>query len=169
MRNICKFMQKYFEKYFIKRALFILLALQNKVAHSFSRAVDLGLHGTHWQVEFFRYFIVRIILHKTHRKEASVMLGQAVDIVLDLRALLQVYKVLLGRGSDGRWGGKFLVNGYILLTSALKVDMGVSRNGINPLSEGVFGRVAMQIYIDFDECLLEQIFGIFGRCRALQK
>ena len=97
------------------------------------------------------------------------MLGQAVDIVLDLRALLQVYKVLLGRGSDGRWGGKFLVNGYILLTSALKVDMGVSCNGVNPLSKGVFGRVAMQIYIDFDECLLKQILGILSRCRTLQK
>ena len=143
MQNMRKFMQKYFEKFFIKGALFILFSFQNQVTHSLSGAVDLRLYGTHREVQFFRYFIVRIILHKTHRKEASVVLGQAVDIVLNLRALLQVYEVLLGRGSNGRRGGKFLVNGDILLTSALKVDMGVARNSVNPLSEGIFGRVAM--------------------------
>lgn len=71
------------------------------------------------------------------------MLGQAVDIVLDLRALLQVYEVLLGRWCDGRGGGKFLVDGDVLLTPTLEVDMGVARNGVNPLSEGIFGRVAV--------------------------
>lgn len=67
------------------------------------------------------------------------MLGQAVDIVLDLRALLQVYEVLLGRWCDGRRCGKFLVDRDVLLSAALEVNMGIARNGVNPLSEGVFG------------------------------
>ena len=71
------------------------------------------------------------------------MLGQTVDIVLDLRALLQVYEVLLGRWCNGRRGGKFLVDGDVLLSAALEVNMGVARNSVNPLPEGVFGRVAV--------------------------
>ena len=67
------------------------------------------------------------------------MLGQAVDIVLDLRALLQVYEILFRRWCDGRGGGKFLVDGDVLLTAAFEVNMGIARNGVNPLSEGVFG------------------------------
>ena len=77
-------------------ALFILLVLAYKVAHSLSSTVYLRLHGTHRKVQFFGYLVVGVILKKTHRKELAILLWQTTDIVLYLRALLHIYKVLFG-------------------------------------------------------------------------
>ena len=142
--------------YAVKMQLdFVLFALQNKVAHTLPCTVDLGLYGTHRKVKFLGYFVVGVILQKTHCEEAAIVLGQAVDIVLNLSALLEVDEILLGGWRNGCRSRKFFVYRDVFLTATLEVDMGIAGDGIDPLSEGVFGRIAVQVYIYFDECLLQ--------------
>lgn len=109
------------------------------MAHTLACAVNLRLDSTHRQMEFFRNFVVGVIIQKAHCKQTAIVFGQAVYIVLYLRALLQIYEVFLRRWRHSRRSRESLVYRYILLAAALEVDVGVTRNGIDPLSEGVFG------------------------------
>lgn len=118
---------------------FFALALYDEFAHALAGAVYLSLYSTHWQVQFLGYLVVGVVLKESHRKEAAVILRQRLDVVLYLSALLLADHVLLGSGCIGYGCGELFVDGEILLTASLKVDMCVARNGIDPLSEGVLG------------------------------
>ena len=118
---------------------FFALALNDKLAHALASAMYLSLYGAHRQVQFLGYLVVRVVLQKSHRKEAAVILRQRLDVVLYLSALLLTDHVLLGSGGVGYGCGKLLVDGEILLTASLKVDVCVARDGVDPLSEGVLG------------------------------
>ena len=131
--------------------------------------MNLRLDRSHRQVQLLGNLVVGVVLQKTHLEELAILRRQALDIVLNLSALLHTYQALLGRGSAGRRGREFFIDREILLTATLEVDVGIACDGIDPLPEGVVGRVAVQIDIDLDEGLLQQILRILHRGRALQK
>lgn len=149
--------------------LFTLFAALNKATHTLSGAVDLSLYRTHWHTHLLGNLLVGVVLKKTHREDFAVLFGQTVDVVLYLVALLKADKVLLWRGGAGYGSRELLVNGNILLSAAFKVDVGVARNGVNPLAEGVLRAVTLQIYIHLDEGLLQQILRILNGCGAVEQ
>ena len=131
--------------------------------------MNLRLDSTHRQMEFFGNLLVGVILQKTHHKKLAVLLGQRAYILLNLRALLYADKSIFGRRGTRNVRGELLINRKVILTAAFKVDVGIAGNGVDPLTEGRFRRVALQIDLDLDEGLLQQILGILHRCRTMQQ
>ena len=146
-----------------------LLALDDEAAHTLAGAVDAGLDRTHGHVEFLGYLLVGEVVDETHDEESPVLLRQQLDVALDLRALLRVDEALLGRGGARCRRRELAVDGYVLLTLALEVDMRILGYGVEPLPEGIFGRVAVEVGIYLYERLLQQVVRILGGCRTLQE
>ena len=89
--------------------------------------------------------------------------------MLDLGPLLEADDALL-RGR-GRRGGRreTLVDRQVVLTAAHEVDERIAGDGVDPLSEGIVGAVAVQVDIDLDEGLLQQVVGVVHPAQPLHE
>ena len=71
----------------------------------------------------------------------------------------------------GRRGGRreTLVDRQVVLTAAHEVDERIAGDGIDPLSEGIVGAVAVQVDVDLDEGLLQQVVGVVHAAQPLHE
>lgn len=127
------------------------------------------LYGTHRQLQFLGYLLIGIILQKSHFEECAILLRERVYVVLNLRALLQTYELLLGRWGTCPWSCKSLIYRQVLLSASLIIYVCVACYGVYPLTKRIAVGVAVQVYIYFDKRLLQQIVGIYCRCESLQE
>ena len=122
--------------------------------------MDLCLDCSQRQGEFRGDLLVGVLLEEAHQDQLPVTGRQALEVVLDLRPLLEVDDALLGgRSARGR-RREAVVDRQILLPAPHEVDEGVACDGVNPLSESVARTVAVEVDVDLDEGLLQQVVGI---------
>ena len=116
--------------------------------------MDLGLDGAQREFELHGDLFVGVLFEETHDDQLSVARRHGLEVAFDLRALLFADDVLFGRGVVGGRCREFVVDGQVLLAPPDEIDEGVPGDGVNPLSEGVGRVVAVDVDIDFDDCLL---------------
>ncbi len=136
-------------------------------AHPFAGAVDLGLDRAERQRELRGDLLVGVFVEEAQHDQLPVAGRQPLEVVFDLGALLQVDDALLGRGArrDGR--SEALVDRKVLLPAAHEVDERVAGDGVDPLSEGVAGVVAVEVDVDLDEGLLQQVVDVADAAQPL--
>ena len=136
-------------------------------AHLLPGTVYLGFDCPQRQRELRGDLFVGVLLEETHQDQLPVAGCQPVEVLLDLRPLLEVDDALLGgRGARGR-GIEAVVDRQVVLTTAHEVDERVARNGVDPLPERIVGTVTVNVDIDLDEGLLQQVVGVVRTAQPL--
>ena len=82
-------------------------------------------------------------LKKSHFEERAILLRERVYVVLNLRALLQTYELLLGRWGTCPRSCKSLIYRQVLLLTSLIIYVCVASYGVYPLTKRIAVGVAV--------------------------